>query len=1322
MKLTMSNFSIDIVDKYTDYTNYITLTSYKDNNSSIFSSYDEEIEEKEYSQFSLSFKVELFANGMRNPYISYLTHGRQLRLTLNEDNIIFFNIVGITPTFGVNGIEYSYSCQDSFSYQWSKQSIDINFSTNDSSIWDSVGPKSIYHLLEKLLEISHLHYQWSVDAIIGSSVVQFPDDLYQNKGTMKISVDLQGTPYSILTQILNTFNATLTVDYKKNTIFIQNKEKIQYKGFMLNSSINLSNFNYSETSSDICNIMFVSGGTDEYGTPVTLIEPVPTELFDLFLNLDSENLQDVSIAISDKYDYEKIISCYPDFYVKKDTDGSLVVYCKEYDEVTGEFSYQKSDLNYKNWREAKNVMELKSILKEYYNQQKWRNVKIDNKGTIKRMNIYSNYNKYFVDFSNFFTSLEKIPHYGSFLVNFDYWKGKSLSSQRYSDLEYLFNIKLRNINLMNMIYNSIYSNYKYNLTSLVQQEEEVINHIANLLHEQAFFKEDHNKETSLYSYYVSQSREHEWEDSQLKKQTDYYLPIAEWTPEYNKNIYYGMFLSARATVPTLDQIGAIQKLYYRTSNVLGEDDWHEIPVASIDYINNAIILQEEFETSSNMLIYLKISETGLQQSLKDINISQDTVNINEVDSLLFQLHHNIWNEDYYDYQFKLYGTKWYENKLLEIEKQLVSKKTSYQTAIENMVYHFGHNWRNVDVAWIKKNNPTKFITYSNLKKEIDTLSIYVGGMGTRKYGDDSYYQYPGYLNLYKKYIETDLIPPSEDDEVPSLQDKIDKYSTDLKDWWSYLYKNYSDIIQESNFSDEDQLSNSGLYSSALKQFLQYNQPTKSYNASFLSSENLEGTPDEVAVGDTISLHQEFLREQMAPKTITVELDDYAPSFSSDNDIVIEYQLPKWSNVYASSWKSSVRGLAFGDGHWVAICNDKTIWTSSNKKDWTKADWETDNVPTKIVYNGIVFVIVDYGGIIYSSTKPTSSWMKVDSGIDYAEGVEFLNGQWLVYGEDSGTAAISYLEYDDKYPEWEFNPQPPIYIPGVNMIKQLLYYEANNTYYIITSNSVLTMTHMKDDIQFVLHLSESLATDIRAAIIFKNYLFLGGENIGILKINIDDLASLAPETIQDKIPSVWKQVSIPTLREKDIAFVRDFGEINNTIYAAGYWKHSELKNISGCFAWQSTDIGETWQNIDLLLDNNNLFNAPNSIWKLCINDSNLVFATESNIVDIQNDPRFISGTNVKFINKYRLELTIRDDTFQYSRANILSIKYNGLSYSEQSLSPHILSITPKFYSEDIKMKINGIKKKLRSNTASLTVEENTMYNTLVDRLLYFLRYD
>jgi len=164
---------------------------------------------------------------------------------------------------------------------------------------------------------------------------------------MKISIDLQGTPYSILTQILGTFNATISVNYVTGVISLYNKERIKYKGFTLSSGINLSNFNYEERSTDQCNILHVSGGEDAYGTPISLMEPVPTELFELFINLDIENLQTIEIDDKDNQDYQKIISCYPDFYVKKEGDDYFV-YCKEYDEDKNLFSYVKDTTEFKN--------------------------------------------------------------------------------------------------------------------------------------------------------------------------------------------------------------------------------------------------------------------------------------------------------------------------------------------------------------------------------------------------------------------------------------------------------------------------------------------------------------------------------------------------------------------------------------------------------------------------------------------------------------------------------------------------------------------------------------------------------------------------------------------------------------------------------------------------------------------------------------------------------------------------------------------------------------------------------------------------------------
>ena len=44
----------------------------------------------------------------------------------------------------------------------------------------------------------------------------------------------------------------------------------------------------------------------------------------------------------------------------------------------------------------------------------------------------------------------------------------------------------------------------------------------------------------------------------------------------------------------------------------------------------------------------------------------------------------------------------------------------------------------------------------------------------------------------------------------------------------------------------------------------------------------------------------------------------------------------------------------------------------------------------------------------------------------------------------------------------------------------------------------------------------------------------------------------------------------------------------------------------------------------------------------------------------------------------------------------------------------------YKSEPVKLRVTGVTKDLRSKVAQLTVEENTLYNTLVDRLIYFLQ--
>lgn len=1327
MQLTMSDFIIDIVDKYTNYTNYITLTSFKNNKSSIFSSYDESLEEKEYGQYSFSFKVELFSNDTRNPYIQYLTHGRQLRLTLNDDNIILFNIVSIKPVFGAKGIEYTYECQDSFSYQLSKQSVDISFSTEDTSLWDTIGPKTINQLISKLLLVSHMHHQWSVDTASESSVIQFPDDLFQNKGSMKISIDLQGTPYNILTQILGTFNATISVNYVTGVISLYNKERIKYKGFTLNSGINLSNFNYEEKSTDQCNILHVSGGEDAYGIPISLMEPVPTELFELFINLDIENLQTVEIDENDKQDYQKIISCYPDFYVKKE-DDDYFVYCKEYDEDKNLFSYVKDTTEFKNWRGAKNALELKTILSEYYNRKKNRNVLVS-EGNRQKMNIYTSYNKQFESFATFFSSLEKIPHYGSFLTNFDYWKDKNLSSARYNELRRSLNIDLRNTNILLTIYNSLYNEYKYQINKLENEEAEIINQIASLLHTKASYIET-KEPLSLYSYYVTQSTKHEWINDKKETAVDYFLPIAEWKSSYGKIVYYDSFLNVKCTTPSLSSIkNCFTSVYIKKSNILLEDEWNEIKLSAggINVENNTISLSSLPDaTQDTTLIYLKISSLETDSHGKTIKdyliedtISQDAVSANEIDSLLFRLKHDVWNEDYYNYQYKLYGSKWYDKKLEDITNQWAAKLDQYNAAVENMVYTFGKGWRNIDTTWLKNNSPSKFLVFTSILDNINTYSLYVGGYGVRKYNDDNYYSYPGYLTLYKDYIINEMSQPSlENVDSLSLEEMVDKYNQEKEDWWDKFYRNYNDVIKESTFSDSDQLTNSGLYSSALKQFTLYNQPTKTYSASFLSTDDLQGVISDVSVGDVIKLNQKYLKELVDPNTIVVELESVLDTGAVNDKALIRYQLDHSTNYYSQDFGGTVRGIAYGNDYWVCVTDKGDIWVSSDKKVWKKmvekagiftgiCYWEARNIFIAVTYNP-----GNSATKIYHSKLPLNSWQTLDPNFNQIEGVVADGLQcWYYGGKDyASIASIIYDADNGSYADL-LSGSPYVIIDNLT-IKRLTKYDTG--WLIITGNAILMWPDVKIQAYTNILRLKGNNYDIRACIVYNNTVYIGGKNIGISytsDIGMDNIE-------HDTLPDSWK-TSINTVKNDDVTyFVRDFTIVKGTMFALGYC----LKNnsIQKNFVWLSRDLGETWESMDL---DDTLINPSSSgLWDFETKENNIVFASNKTVFDIQYSPDAISLGKINFINKYKFELTVEDDQFKYPGVNILYIDYNGNRFSQQSLSKHILSISSKVTSESIKMRINGVKKNLRSNVATLQVEENTLYNTLVDRLLYFLRYD
>ena len=138
MDLSSTKFKISLIDIDVDTNNnfkesFIDLNIYSKKNSLATGVYNEKLSEKENSQYSLTFNIEMFVNGVRNPLIDLIVLDRKLRLTL-EQKVIDFYITGKTPTFGTSNVSYAITCQDAFSYTWSKEKVDINFSTEDEEI------------------------------------------------------------------------------------------------------------------------------------------------------------------------------------------------------------------------------------------------------------------------------------------------------------------------------------------------------------------------------------------------------------------------------------------------------------------------------------------------------------------------------------------------------------------------------------------------------------------------------------------------------------------------------------------------------------------------------------------------------------------------------------------------------------------------------------------------------------------------------------------------------------------------------------------------------------------------------------------------------------------------------------------------------------------------------------------------------------------------------------------------------------------------------------------------------------------------------------
>ena len=124
-------------------------------------SYDESLSLHTNGQKELTFKLNdqiIYQDQLiRNPFTISIVVGSQLLLTDKNHQQYLFTVKSINTSFEKNNLVYEYSCQDSFSYQLSRQNSGYTIN-NDSSSETFIGAKSVDWWIEKICKECNVHY------------------------------------------------------------------------------------------------------------------------------------------------------------------------------------------------------------------------------------------------------------------------------------------------------------------------------------------------------------------------------------------------------------------------------------------------------------------------------------------------------------------------------------------------------------------------------------------------------------------------------------------------------------------------------------------------------------------------------------------------------------------------------------------------------------------------------------------------------------------------------------------------------------------------------------------------------------------------------------------------------------------------------------------------------------------------------------------------------------------------------------------------------------------------------------------------------------
>ena len=160
-----STFIPTVISNYNSQVQYTNHELARANSKNSFSyTYEEKLSIHQNAQKELTFKMDrkllLHDEWMDNPYVSAIHVGSLIELQDKYDNTYLFIVNKINYSFKEHNIIYEYTCQDAFSYQYTRQQSGFTI-TNDYSSEDFIGPKTIdWWVIQKIAPECYIQYQY----------------------------------------------------------------------------------------------------------------------------------------------------------------------------------------------------------------------------------------------------------------------------------------------------------------------------------------------------------------------------------------------------------------------------------------------------------------------------------------------------------------------------------------------------------------------------------------------------------------------------------------------------------------------------------------------------------------------------------------------------------------------------------------------------------------------------------------------------------------------------------------------------------------------------------------------------------------------------------------------------------------------------------------------------------------------------------------------------------------------------------------------------------------------------------------------------------